>query len=135
MLCIQKKSRLYKLYLSGRICKPAYTSFKNRLTATIRRAKHLHYVKLFYHAGCAPKQIWTIIDNMLIRKSTHTLRRLEIDGTVLIGLPLVNCINNYFANAILIITRGLTLPLVFPILDTTRLGLLFHLSHYFRGSW
>ena len=57
MLCIRKKSKLYKLYLSGRICKPAYTPFKNRLTAIIRRAKRLHYVKLFYHAGCAPKQI------------------------------------------------------------------------------
>ena len=115
MLCIpKKKSKLYKLYLSGRICKPAYTSFKNRLTAVIRRAKRLHYVKLFYHAGCAPKQIWTIIDNLLTRKSTHTLKRLEIDGTVLTGLPLVNCINNYFTNAVLNITRGLTPPVVYP---------------------
>ena len=77
MLCIRKKSKLYQLYLSGRICKPAYTSFKNRLTAIIRRAKRLHYVKLFYHAGCAPKQIWTIIDNLLTRKSTHTLDFLD----------------------------------------------------------
>ena len=113
MLCIRKKSKLYKLYLSGRICKPAYTSFKNRLTAKIRRAKRLHYVKLFYHAGCAPKQIWAIIDNMLIRKSTHTLRRLEIDYTVLAGLLLVNCINNYFATVVLTITRGLTPPVVY----------------------
>ena len=53
---------------------------------------------------------------MLIRKSTHTLRILEIDGTVLAGLPLVNCINNYFANAVLTITRGLTPPVVYPFL-------------------
>ena len=116
MLCIRRKSKLYKLYLSGRICKPAYTSLKNRLTAIIRRAKRLHYVKLFHHAGCAPKQIWTIIDNLLTRKSTHTLRRLEIDGTVLTGLPLVNCINNYFTNAVLNITRGLTPLVVYPFM-------------------
>ena len=114
ILCIRKKSKLYKLYLSGRTCKPAYASFKNKLTAVIRRAKRLHYVKLFYHAGCAPKQIWTIIDNLLTRKSTHTLKRLEIDGTVLTGLPLVNCINNYFTNTVLNITRGLTSPVVYP---------------------
>ena len=53
---------------------------------------------------------------MLIRKSTHTLRRLEIDGTVLTGLPLVNCIDNYFTNAVLNITRGLTPPVVYPFM-------------------
>ena len=53
---------------------------------------------------------------MLIRKSACTLGRLEIDGTVLRGLPLVNCMNNYFANAVLTITRGLTPPVVYPFL-------------------
>ena len=53
---------------------------------------------------------------MLVRKSTRTLRRLEIDGTVLTGLLLVNCINNYFANAVLTIPRVLTPPVVYPFL-------------------
>ena len=37
-LCIRKKSKLYKLYVSGRVSRLAYTSFRNRLTAVLRRA-------------------------------------------------------------------------------------------------
>ena len=115
-LCIQRKSKLYKLFLSGRIDRLVYTAFRNKLTAILRRAKRLYYVKLFYHAGCAPKQIWTIIDNVLNRRGTPTLKRLEINGNSLTGLPLVNCINTYFANAVLAMTRGITPPVVYPFL-------------------
>ena len=56
-LCIRKKSKLYKLYMSGRVSRLTYTSFRNRLTAVLRRAKCLYYVELFYNAGFASKQI------------------------------------------------------------------------------
>ena len=42
--------------MSGKISKITYTSFRNQLTAILRRAKHLHYVKLFYNTGCAPNR-------------------------------------------------------------------------------
>ena len=46
--CIRKKSKLYKLYLKGRIEKNEYISFRNRLTVVIRRVKRLHYSKLLF---------------------------------------------------------------------------------------
>ena len=57
-LCIRKKSKLYKLYVSDRVSRLAYTSFRNRLTAVLRRAKGLYYVELFYNCY-APKEILT----------------------------------------------------------------------------
>ena len=116
-LCIRKKSKLYRLYMSGKISKITYTSFRNQLTAVLRRAKRLHYVKLFYSAGFAPKQIWSVIDNIINRKRGHTLRELKINGNVLTGLPLVNYINNYFVSVVLNLTRDLTPTAVYPFLS------------------
>ena len=66
--------------MSGKISKITYISFRNQLTAVLRIAKRLHYVKLFYNAGCAPKQIWSVIDNIINRKRGHILRELKING-------------------------------------------------------
>ena len=115
-LCIRKKSKLYKSYISGRITKAAYTLFKNKVTSVIRRAKRLYYLKLFHQAGCASKQVWAIIDNVIMRKRNNTLRYLKIDDTLLTGLPLVNHINHYFATAALNVTRGLRPPEFYPFL-------------------
>ena len=115
-LCIRKKSKLYKLYVSGRVSRLAYTSFRNRLTAVLRRAKRLYYVKLFYNAGFASKQIWHVINSIIVKKKCQKLEGLEVNGTSLTGLPLVNYINRYFASAALTVTRGLTPPLDYPFL-------------------
>ena len=115
-LCIRKKSKLYKLYVSGRVSRLVYTSFRNRLTAVLRRAKRLYYVELFYSAGFASKQIWHVINSIVVKKKGQSLECLEVNGTSLTGLPLVNYINRYFANAALTVTRGLTPPLVYPFL-------------------
>ena len=50
-LCIQRKSKLYKMYLKGNLSRVVYTEFNNRLTNVIRRSKRLCFVKLFYKAG------------------------------------------------------------------------------------
>ena len=115
-LCIRKKSKLYKLYVSGRVSRLAYTSFRNRLTAVLRRSKRLYYVKLFYNAGFASKQIWHVINSIIVKKKCQKLECLEVNGTSLTGLPLVNYINRYFASAALTVTRGLTPPLDYPFL-------------------
>ena len=117
-LYIRKKSKLYTLYMSGKISKITYTSFRNQLTVVLRRAKHLHYVKLFYNAGCAPKKIWSVIDNIINRMRGHILRELKINGSVLTGLPLVNYINNYYVSAVLNLTRDLTPTDVYPFLSS-----------------
>ena len=115
-LCIRKKSKLYKLYVSGRVSRLAYTSFRNKLTAVLRRAKRLYYVVLFYNAGFASKQIWHVINSIVVKKKGQKLECLEVNGTSLTGLPLVNYINRYFASAALQVTRGLTPPLDYPFL-------------------
>ena len=115
-LVIKKKSKLYKSYISGNINKAVYASFRNRVTLVIRRAKRLYYLRLFYNAGCASKEVWAIIDNILVRKKDNGLKHLNIDGTLLTGLPLVNYVNHYFAGAALSVTRGLNPPNVYPFL-------------------
>ena len=45
--CIDKKSKLYKSYLKGRISKLEYTQYKNKLTNLVRRVKALYYARLF----------------------------------------------------------------------------------------
>lgn len=109
-LCIKKKSKLYKSYLAGRIDKVLYTLFRNKVTAVIRRAKRLYYIKLFYQAGCASKQVWAIIDSIVIRRKDNSLKHLTVDGTLLTGLPLVNFVNHFFATAALNVARGLRPP-------------------------
>ena len=115
-LCVKKKSKLYKSYISGRVHKVVYTVFKNKVTSLIRRAKRLYYYKLFFHAGCASKRVWVIIDNIITRKGDNSLKCLTVDGTVLTGVPLVNYANHYFATAALSVTRGLQPPEVYPFL-------------------
>lgn len=115
-LCIRKKSKLYKSYLSGQTSRVVYIQFRNRVTSIIRRAKRLYYVKLFYHAGCSSRQIWSIIDKMIVRKRDKSLKHLEVNGTHITGLPLVNYVNHYFATAALTVTRGLQPPNVYPFL-------------------
>ena len=134
-LCIRKKSKLYKLYVSGRVSRLAYTSFRNRLTAVLRRSKRLYYVKLFYNAGFASKQIWHVINSIIVKKKCQKLECLEVNGTSLTGLPLVNYINRYFASAALTVTRGLTPPLDYPFLTPPVLNTCFFYSHHPYRGW
>ena len=62
-LCIQRKSRLYKMYLKGNLSRVVYTELKNRLTNVFRRSKRLYYVKLFYRAGTNSERIWYIFND------------------------------------------------------------------------
>ena len=115
-LCIRKKSKLYKQYMCGRVSRVVYTMYRNQLTTVLRKAKRLYYVELFYHAGFASKQVWSIIDSIITKKRGQTLQYLEINGSTLTGLPLVNYVNNYFASAALTVTRGLYPPVNYPFL-------------------
>ena len=115
-LCIKRKSKLYKSYLSGQTSKAVYTQFRNRVTSIIRKAKRLYYVRLFYNVGCDSRQIWSIIDNIIMRKRDKSLQHLKVNGTLITGLPLINYVNHYFATAALTVTRGLQPPDNYPFL-------------------
>ena len=45
--CIKKKSKLYKMFLSGRIIRESYTFYANKLTSLLNRVRRLYYFKLF----------------------------------------------------------------------------------------
>ena len=105
--CISKKSKLYRLYLKGRINRNEYVSFKNQLTAVIRRVKKLYYSKILFEASCDIKRTWSCLNQIMERNMHPTLKELKVGNTILTGKELANYINNYFVNAVNIITANL----------------------------
>ena len=106
--CVQKKSKLYKLYLKGRIVKGQYIFYRNQLTALIRRVKRLYYSKALYYAACDSKKTWSCLNSIMERSTCSTLKELKVGNIVLTGQNLVNYINNYFITSVNAITASLT---------------------------
>ena len=106
--CIGKKSKLYKLYLKGRIAKAEYTFFRNRLTALIRRVKRLYYSKMLYESSSDTKKMWSCLNNIMERNKCPTLKELKVRNIVIMGRELANFINNHFVTAVSTITAHLT---------------------------
>ena len=72
--CISKRSKLYKLYLKGRIEKVEYVSFRNRVTAVIRKVKRLYYSKLLFYAANDIKKTWSCLNHIMDRNSYPALK-------------------------------------------------------------
>ena len=81
-----------------------YTVFRNKVTAILRRAKHLYRVKLFFQAGNLSENIWSIIDS--------TLKYLKVNGTISTGLFIINYVD------------CIPLPLIQLLVSLPRLALL-----------
>ena len=111
--CIIKKSKLYKLYLKGRITKANYTVFRNRLTALIRRVKRLYYSKMLYDSSNDTKKMWSCLNNIMERNKCHTLKELRMGNIVLVGREMANFINNHFVTAVNTITAHLNAVAVY----------------------
>ena len=105
--CIRKKSKLYKLYLRGRIEKVEYLIFKNRLTAVIRRVKRLYYTKMLFEASSDVKKTWFCLNSIMERNLHPALKELKLGVNILKGRDLANYINDYFVNAVNVITANL----------------------------
>ena len=127
--CVRKKSKLYKLFLKGSIRKTDYTSYKNRLTNVLRRAKRLYFTKMFSKVCKNSGKTWSCINSILEKKMNVTLEKINVDGIALSGLDLVNYANNYFATAAARVTSGLSLVHVYPFLTPpVRLSCFFYPS-------
>ena len=96
--CIDKKSKLYKSYLKGRISKLEYTQYKNKLTNLVSRVKALYYARLFLENASNSKKIWNILNDLLKGRPVSTLKELMVDGVILKGNALMTHINKYFIN-------------------------------------
>ena len=115
--CVKKKSKLYKLYLKGRITKGRYIFYRNQLTALIRRVKRLYYSKALYFAACDSKRTWLCLNNIMERNVRPTLKELKVGNIVLTGQNLVNYINNYFITSVNAVTAHLTPALSYRFFD------------------
>ena len=121
--CIKRKSRLYKLYLKGKIPKVQYTTFRNKLTGILRKARRLYYLKMFYDAGKSPSRLWCCINNIIDKKKTLKLESITVDGIALVGRNLANHANGYFVTAAASLIGNMVQPVVHvfltpPILST-----------------
>ena len=115
--CVKKKSKLYKLYLKGRITKAEYSIYKNRLTALLRRVKKLYYSKLLYDASRDAAKFWSCLNNILDRNTCNSLKEMKVGDMLLAGRDLANYINNYFVTAVSTITSNLTPPNIYVFLS------------------
>ena len=106
--CISKKSKLYKLYLKGRIAKVEYIFFRNKLTALIRKVKRLYYSKMLYETSSDTRKMWACLNNIMERNKCPSLKELKVRNIVLMGRELANFINNHFISAVATITAHLT---------------------------
>ena len=93
--------------MKGRISKRDYTTYKNRLTNVIRRAKAIYYEKLFLENAKNAKVLWSTINYLTNRKSCKVLKEIVADDEVLTDEPMVNYINQYFVNTAINVTSGL----------------------------
>ena len=108
--CIRKKSKLYKLYLKGKITRGDYTFYRNTLTNVIRRSKKLYYSNILIVASKDSKQLWKCLNSLINRSSCPSLKQLVVDNVTLVGQDLANYVNNYFVSAVRCITRHLPPP-------------------------
>ena len=105
--CIKKKSKLYKLYLRGKITKDCYIYYRNRLTALLRKVKKFYYSKLLLTSTNDPRKMWSYLNEIMDKKTGHCLKELEVEDLTLVGRDLANHINRYFVTAVSVITANL----------------------------
>ena len=96
--CIKKKSKLYGLFVRGRIVKQDYTYYAYKLTTLLRKAKKLNFYKLFLNVGCDSAQVWFHTNRLLGNCSHPNMDKLRVESTVLTGREMVNYANEYFVD-------------------------------------
>ena len=104
--CIKKKSKLYRMYLKGRIARGDYTYYKNRLTSVLRRVKRLYYTKLLFDSAKDQVKLWNFLNNIVERNAHQSIKEIKVGNIVLMGL-LASYVNDYFVTAVSSITRDL----------------------------
>lgn len=106
--CIKKKSRLFRMCNRGTIHKEQYTTFKNRLTTLLRRAKRLYYFRLFSRCQKDSKKLWFNINKIMGKKDRVPMECLKVNQNALVGTEMANYANTYFVS----IANDLTMDLV-----------------------
>ena len=114
--CIQKKNRLYKLQLKGKIQKTVYTAFRNQLTRIIRRVKALYYARLFLENSNDPKKVWDILNGIISNRNRVVLDEILVNNVKIRGRKMVNHINEFFINIAMNIRNGQTYTQLFRCL-------------------
>ena len=114
--CIRKKSKLYRLYLKGRITRVEYTYYRNKLTSLLRRVKWHHYAVRLFNAANNSFNLWPCLNNIVKRDRNQLLREIRLGDVVLLGEDLANYANNFFVTAVSSITSNLLPPPVYNFL-------------------
>ena len=105
--CIKNKSRLYELFISGRIAKLDYTFYANRLTLLLRKVKRLYFYKLFHNVFGDSSKTWFNVNKLLGNGCTHVMEKLTVDSKSPKEEEMVNYANYYFVNIALDLTRNI----------------------------
>ena len=103
--CIKKKSKLYGMFVRGRIVKQDYTYYGNKLTTLLRKAKKLHFYKLFLNVGGNSARVWFHIYRLLGNCGHTNMDKLRVESTVLTGREVVNYANKYFVDIVNNLTK------------------------------
>ena len=132
--CIRKKSKLYKLFLKGRISRGDYTFYKNRLSNVIRKVKRLYYSKLLLDASKDSKMFWNCFNGLTQRAVCQSLKEVRVGDAILVGQDLVNYVNNYFITVVSSITRHLPPPPAYIFYDPSYTKFLLFLPGFCSGG-
>ena len=105
--CIKKKSKLYELFICGRIAKLDYPFYANRLILLLRKVKRLYFYKLFHNVFGDSSETWFNVNKLLGNGYTHVMEKLTVDSKSLKDEEMVNYANDYFVNIALDLTRNI----------------------------
>ena len=95
------------MFTRGFIMKCDYATYKNKLTAMLRRARRLYYYKQFMRESKNSRKLWNRINSLLGNGSCVQMERLIVDTSVLTGQDMVNYANSHFVNIANNLTRGI----------------------------
>ena len=106
-ICIKKKSKLYKLFLKGRISRHDYNFYKNRLINLVRKVKRLYFSKQLLNASKDSKKFWISFNSLVQKSLCSSLNEIRAGNAILVGQNMVNYVNNFFITTVSSITRHL----------------------------
>ena len=96
--CIKKKSKLYGMYLQGRIYREDYTFYANKLTTLLNKVRKLYYFKIFLQDPMNSNRTWFHVNKLLGNSTGGAMERLIVGDETLTGLGMVNYANSYFVS-------------------------------------
>lgn len=97
---IKTKSLYFKLLKLGQISELTNRQYKNKLTSVIRKAKNMHYKKLFSDNRTDLKKTWQIIRRLIGQNtSRRSVKSIIVDGVGVTDEKLIaDSFNNFFSN-------------------------------------